>query len=52
MNSNFTNIDNLIDEKCNIFRNLPENGKFIWKKGVNCGKLLNKLPLSQNNYSE
>ena len=36
------------DKKINIFTGLPEEGSFIWKKGVNCNKLLKLLPESWN----
>ena len=35
-----------------IFDCLPENGIFIWKKGVNCNKLLKDLPVSWNRSQE
>ena len=35
-----------------VFEGLPENGIFIWKKGVNCNKLLEKLPVSWNRSQE
>ena len=34
------------------FVGLPENGIFIWKKGVNCNKLLKDLPVSWNRSQE
>ena len=34
------------------FEGLPENGIFIWKKGVNCNKLLKDLPVSWNRSQE
>ena len=61
MSSNFSNIENVIsDEKGffsrskgeDIFKGLPEGGKFYWKKGVNCNALLNKLPVSWNREQE
>ena len=35
-----------------VFVGLPENGIFIWKKGVNCNKLLKDLPVSWNRSQE
>ena len=35
-----------------IFEGLPENGIFIWKKGVNCNELLKQLPVSWNRSQE
>ncbi len=35
-----------------IFQDLPENGIFVWKKGVNCNKLLKELPVSWNRSQE
>ena len=35
-----------------IFEGLPENGIFIWKKGVNCNELLKQLPVSWNRAQE
>ena len=34
------------------FQGLPENGIFIWKKGVNCNELLKQLPVSWNRSQE
>ena len=34
------------------FQGLPENGIFIWKKGVNCNELLKQLPVSWNRAQE
>jgi len=34
------------ESESRIFKGLPENGIFIWKKGVNCNKLLKDLPIS------
>ena len=34
------------------FEGLPENGIFIWKKGVNCNELLKQLPVSWNRSQE
>ena len=31
-----------------IFHGLPERGSFIWKKGINCNRLLELLPASWN----
>ncbi len=36
----------------NIFRGLPENGKFYWRKGINYNELLNALPVSWNREQE
>lgn len=36
----------------NIFRGLPENGKFYWRKGINYNGLLNALPVSWNREQE
>ena len=35
-----------------IFKGLPENGSFIWRKGINCNKLLELLPVSWNRSQE
>ena len=34
------------------FYGLPENGIFIWRKGINCNELLKLLPVSWNRYQE
>ena len=45
MNSNFSNINNLIeDDTKEIFNGLPQSGTFYWKKGGNMDKLLQLLP--------
>ena len=46
MSSNFSNIENEIEKNNNIFKGLPDGGTFKWKKGINCNKLLNGLPVS------
>jgi len=38
--------------KEDIFNGLPENGSFIWRKGINCNKLLELLPVSWNRSQE
>ena len=35
-----------------IFKGLPENGLFIWRKGINCNKLLELLPVNWNRFPE
>lgn len=35
-----------------IFKGIPENGIFIWKKGVKCDLLLQNLPVSWNRIQE
>ena len=35
-----------------IFYKLPEGGSFVWKKGINCNLLLQKLPFSWNRTQE
>ena len=58
MSSNFNDIDIrdqggfLWNKKDEIFEGLPEGGKFYWKKGINCNKLLNVLPVSWNREQE
>ncbi len=49
MSSNFSNLKTF--EK-DIFEGLPKGGTFIWKKGVNCDKLLSLLPVSWNRLQE
>ena len=39
-------------ENEDIFKGLPENGSFIWRKGINCNKLLELLPVSWNRLQE
>ena len=43
-----------IIEKSNekIFKGLPEEGTFIWRKGINCNELLSLLPFTWNRMSE
>ena len=36
----------------NIFKGLPEEGTFIWRKGINCNELLSLLPSTWNRMSE
>jgi len=58
MSSNFNDID--IEKggflcyykNRGIFEGLPEGGKFYWKKGINCNKLLEVLPVSWNREQE
>ena len=58
MSSNFNDIDDIFGQgvyftkKDEIFEGLPEGGKFYWKKGINCNKLLNVLPVSWNREQE
>ena len=57
MSSNFNDIDicdqgGFFRKKDEIFEGLPEGGKFYWKKGINCNKLLNVLPVSWNREQE
>ena len=46
MSSNFHNIEEEIQKNNDIFKGLPDCGSFTWKKGINCNKLLNGLPVS------
>ena len=40
------------DKELNIFKGLPKEGSFIWKKGLDCNKLLKLLPESWNRKQE
>ena len=53
MSCNFMDINNLIygDENNEIFKGLPPEGSFYWKKGLNCDKLLSQLPVSWNRFA-
>ena len=47
---NFNNNENLLFNS--TFKNLPEGGSFVWKKGINCNELLKHLPVSWNRTQE
>ena len=49
---NFNNEIASCDKKDEIMDGLPEGGSFVWKKGVNCNKLLSLLPVSWNRMQE
>ena len=51
MSSNF-NDSIRIKKEVEIFKDLPSSGTFIWKKGVNCDKILSILPVSWNRLQE
>ena len=42
----------VMSQAIKVFVGLPENGIFIWKKGVKCNKLLKKLPKSWTRLQE
>ena len=53
MNSNFSDdVKRMINEDDEIFKELPEGGKFYWRKGITCNELLNQLPVSWNREQE
>ena len=35
-----------------IFGGLPDGGSFVWKKGLNCNRFLEFLPVSWNRTQE
>lgn len=41
--------DNSLKE---VFKGLPEGGSFVWKKGINCNRILKHLPVSWNRTQE
>lgn len=49
---NFNNEIASCDKKDEILDGLPEGGSFVWKRGVNCNKLLSLLPVSWNRMQE
>ena len=49
---NFNNEIASCDKKDEILDGLPEGGSFVWKRGVNCTKLLSLLPVSWNRMQE
>ena len=49
---NFNDKFTKCSEGSEIFKGLPENGSFIWKKGNNCNNLLKYLPVSWNRTQE
>jgi surface protein len=46
MSSNFSDDAKQFLCMFDIFRGLPEGGKFYWRKGITCNQLLNQLPVS------
>ena len=59
MSANFRNIPEFYKNgflffvrNIDIFKGIPENGIFIWKKGVKCDLLLQNLPVSWNRIQE
>ena len=46
MSCNFKNMNNLSMNY--LFNSLPENGEFVWKKGVTCKPILKEIPESWN----
>ena len=49
---NFNNNKADFDKKSDIFKGLPENGSFTWRKGVDCKRILEILPVSWNRSQE
>ena len=49
---NFNNEKASCQKKDHIFIGLPDGGSFVWKKGVNCNRLLSLLPVSWNRTQE
>ena len=50
LNTNFDEI--IINENTILFDGIPDNGTFIYKKGMKYNNLLNKLPSSWNRIEE
>ena len=49
---NFDNNKVKLSKSLDIFYNLSKSGSFIWKKGIDCNKLLKLLPVSWNRTQE
>ena len=49
---NFNNDKAILSKDLNIFYGLSEEGFFVWKRGIDCKKLLGLLPVSWNRTQE